>query len=85
MTTDNLRGDLAAIEYLLGQLFVYTVQSDPDPQGWIRKNIADISNKLGLRTGFTDAEGGGAEETMFRVMRTASRSLETDGHGPSIG
>ncbi len=84
METRDLRGNLAAIEYLLGQLFVYAIDTNPDPQAWIRANIDDVNAKLCLREKFSDDERYAAEQTFFRVMQMTSNVYEALGSGKAI-
>jgi hypothetical protein len=82
--TETLRGNLAAIEYLLGQLFVYALENNPDPQRWVRDNVEDITDKLSRREKFSDDQRYAAEQTVLRVMRMTSNTYEALGHGPAI-
>jgi len=82
--TETVQGNLAAIEYLLGQLFVYALENNPDPQRWVRDNVEDITDKLSRREKFSDDQRYAAEQTVLRVMRMTSNTYEALGHRPAI-
>lgn len=82
--TETVQGNLAAIEYLLGQLFVYALENNPDPQRLVRDNVEDITDKLSRREKFSDDQRYAAEQTVLRVMRMTSNTYEALGHRPAI-
>lgn len=84
--TETLRGNLHAMEFLLGQLFVNQVAKYDDPQGWLLVNVRHTSELLDRRKAegkMSEASAEAARGTIRRVMQTAATSLETAGAGPS--
>jgi hypothetical protein len=79
-----LRGNLHAIEHLLGQLYVAMLDQHRDPQGWIERNAADIKAKIMRPNSFDHEEKETAYGTVRRVMEIASMQLEADGRGPKV-
>jgi hypothetical protein len=86
MTTEHhpLRGNLHAIEYLLGQLFVAVLENVDNPQEWIRQNATEAEAKIMRANDFDQEEKDAAYGTVRRVMETASMHFEAAGRGPTV-
>lgn len=82
--SEELRGNLHAYEYLLGQLFVMILENGKHPQEFLLNNALDIADKLARNNLMTDSEKKAAYGSVRRVMETASLSLETSGKGAAI-
>lgn len=87
MNDDMLRGRFAAIEMMLGQLFVLAVQDFDDPQAWIADNVEVGRTLLGRRVeegAMSVEQADSALDSIQKAMQTASRHLETRGIGTAI-
>ena len=80
----TLRGNLAAYEHLLGQLYVMMLEDREEPQAFLKVNALHILELLGKRENMTQIEKDAAYGSVRRVMETASFHFETVGHGPAI-
>lgn len=82
--TETLRGNLHAIEHLLGQLFALDFMSKDDPQGLVRENLVLIFRQIRQSGLLNEDEKVAAQGTVLRAMQVASNALEIEGHGPSL-
>lgn len=82
--TETLRGNLHAIEQLLGQLFALDFMSKNDPQELIKENLSLFFRQIRQSVALNEDEKAVAQGTVFRVMQVASYVLEDGGHGPSF-
>lgn len=81
---NGLRGNLHAIEYLLGQLFVIAIERVEDPQGWLNHNTVEAAAKVRRPGTLTPYEAECAYGTVRRVMQTASFHFAASGRGPAL-
>jgi hypothetical protein len=81
---DSLRGNLHAIEHLLGQLFVIAIEGAESPQDWLLTNARQIEAKIMRPNTLNDEEKDAANGTVRRVMEIASMHFEASGRGPMI-
>ena len=79
-----LRGNLHAIEYMLGQLYVQLLEKVEDPQAFLLANAKQIEERIRRPNAFDDEEKDAAYGTVMRVMETASTHFEAVGKGPMI-
>lgn len=87
MTEDAIKGRFAAIELMLGQLFVDLLENHPDPQGWLQANVDHNREMIDKRVAegtMTQAMADAAVDSTVKVMQTASRHYETQGIGSAI-
>lgn len=81
---DATNGRFAAIEYLLGQLFYLSVDTEDDPQDWVETNLNDITQKIRRSKRFSVTEKAEAIATVERVMQTTSRAFAAVGRGEPL-
>jgi len=80
----GLRGNLHAVEYLLGQLFVRALDGVDDPQSWLKENAEEAKRKIYRENSLPPVEKDSGYGTVRRVMETASIHFEAAGKGPMI-
>ena len=87
MEDEAIIGRFAAIELMLGQLFVNLLENHDNPQAWLEDNIALNRTLLSRRVeeGSMSVEmADSAADSIQKVMQTASRHFETQGKGAAI-
>lgn len=87
MTEDQIKGRFAAIELMIGQLFVDLLESNENPQAWLAQNIEHNRKMLDRRVAegtMTPEMANDALDSIQKAMQTASRHFETQGVGSAI-
>lgn len=77
---ETARGNLAAIELLLGQLYLMHLKDNPNAQEWVANNLQDLSLKI-IGSELPNDEKAAAQGTLRRVMQMTAWLLESSGNG----
>jgi hypothetical protein len=81
---DYTGGDLAGIEYLLGQLYVQMINQVDDPQAFLLETFNEFQRKVRRQNTMNQTEQDAACGTVRRVMEIASAHFAFVGKGPTI-
>jgi hypothetical protein len=78
---ETVRGNLAALEYLQGQLFAAAAEQMDRPADWLTQRAAEATAEFSRARNLTSGEAVSALDTVQRVLRRAARRLEQDSRG----